>query len=63
MHPYPGNWMAIERAVVCHAWATRAFSAGIKCRHCMFVYCAYLYAVLAALLCSYFCDPHIHPFG
>ena len=34
MHPYPGNWVAIGRAVVYYAWATHAFSAGIKCRHC-----------------------------
>ena len=35
MHPYPGNWLAIGRAVVYYAWAARAFSAGIKCRHCI----------------------------
>ena len=35
MHPYPGSWVAIERAVVYYGWAARAFSAGIKCRHCI----------------------------
>ena len=34
MHPYPGNPMAIGRAVVYYAWAAREFSTGIKCRHC-----------------------------
>ena len=34
MHPYPGNRVAIGRAVVYYAWAAREFSAGIKCRHC-----------------------------
>ena len=33
MHPYPGNRVAIGRAVVYYAWAARKFSAGIKCRH------------------------------
>ena len=31
MHPYPGNWVAIWRAVVYYACAARSFSAGIKC--------------------------------
>ena len=35
MHPYPGNWVAIKCAVVYYARAALAFSAGIKCRHCM----------------------------
>ena len=34
VHPYPGNWVAIGRAVVYYAWAARTFSAEIKCRHC-----------------------------
>ena len=36
MHPCPGNWvtMAIECAVVYHARAAHAFSAGIKCLYC-----------------------------
>ena len=34
MRPYPGNWVAIGRAVSYHAQAARAFSTGIKCRHC-----------------------------
>ena len=34
MHPCPGNWVAIGRAVVYYARADQAFSAGIKCRHC-----------------------------
>ena len=33
-HPYPGNLVAIGRAVVYYAWAACKFSAGIKCRHC-----------------------------
>ena len=37
MHPYPGNRVAIGRAVVYYAWAAREFSAGIKCRHCISV--------------------------
>ena len=31
----PNAWVAIGHAVVYHAWATHAFSAGIKCRHCL----------------------------
>ena len=34
MHPCPGNWVAIGRAVEYYALATHAFSAGMKCRHC-----------------------------
>ena len=34
MHPCPGIWVEIGRAVVYYARAARAFSAGIKCRHC-----------------------------
>ena len=34
MHPCPGNWIAIGRAVVYYARAAHSFSAGIKCRHC-----------------------------
>ena len=34
MHPCPGNWVAIGRAVVYYARGDQAFSAGIKCRHC-----------------------------
>ena len=35
MHPCLGNWVAIGRAVVHYARIGSAFSAGIKCRHCM----------------------------
>ena len=35
MHPYPENRVAVRRAVVYYAWAARAFSAGIKCLHCI----------------------------
>ena len=35
MHPCPGNWAAIRHAVVYYAKAAHAFSAAIKCRHCM----------------------------
>ena len=34
MHPCPGNWVAIKRAVVCYAQAVHTFSAGIKSRRC-----------------------------
>ena len=34
MRSYPGNPVAIGRAVVYYAWADRELSAGIKCRHC-----------------------------
>ena len=34
MHPCPGDWVAIGRAVVYYARAAQAFSAGIKWRHC-----------------------------
>ena len=34
MHPCPGNWVAIGRAVMYLARAAKIFSAGFKCRHC-----------------------------
>ena len=34
MHPCPESWVAIGRVVVYYARVARAFSAGIKCRHC-----------------------------
>ena len=34
-HPYPGNPVAIGRAVVYYARAAHVFTAGIKCWHCM----------------------------
>ena len=34
MHQYPGNWVATGLAVVYYAGAARAFSAGIRYRHC-----------------------------
>ena len=37
MHPFPGNLVAIGRAVVYYACAAYAFSAGIKCRHCTYI--------------------------
>ena len=36
MHPYPGNYAVIGRAVVYYAEAAHARSAGIKCRHCIY---------------------------
>ena len=36
MHPCLGNCVAIGRAVVHYDRAAHAFSAGIKCRHCMY---------------------------
>ena len=39
MHPCPGNWVEIGRAVMYHARGDQAFSAGIKCWHCtLFLY-------------------------
>ena len=35
MHPWPGNYVAIGRAVVYCARAAHAFSSGIRCRHCI----------------------------
>ena len=34
LHPCPGHWVVIRRAVVYYSLAAHAFSAGIKCRHC-----------------------------
>ena len=36
IHPWPRNWVTIGRAVVYYARAPHAFSAGIKCRHCIY---------------------------
>ena len=38
MHPCPGNRVAIGRAVLYYARTAHAYSAGIKCRHCMSSY-------------------------
>ena len=38
MHPCPGDCVAIGHAVMYYDWAARAFSAGIRCRHCRLVY-------------------------
>ena len=35
MHPCPGNWVAIGRAVVYYARAAQAFDARIKCQPCI----------------------------
>ena len=35
MHPCPGNWVTIGRAVVYYARAAQASSAEFKCRLCM----------------------------
>ena len=35
MHPCPGNWVAIGRAVVYYARAAQALDARIKCQHCI----------------------------
>ena len=35
MHPCPGNWVAIRSVVVYYAQGAHAFSARIKCHHCM----------------------------
>ena len=37
MHPWPGNWVAIGRSVVYYDRDAHAFSADIKCRHCIFL--------------------------
>ena len=34
MHPCPGNWVSIGRAVVYYTKAAHTLSAGIRCRHC-----------------------------
>ena len=52
MHPCPGNWVEIGRAVVYYARADQAFSAGIKCRHCtvnLFVFDMSLYKTVQSL--------------
>ena len=36
MHPCPGNWVAIGRAVVYHGRAAHTFSTGTKYRHCIY---------------------------
>ena len=35
IHPCQGNWVATGHTVVYFARAAQAFSAGIKCRHCI----------------------------
>ena len=35
MHPCPRKWLTIGHGVKFYAWAARAFSAGIKWRHCV----------------------------
>ena len=36
-HPCPENWVVIGRTVVYYTLTSRAFSAGIKCRHCTYI--------------------------
>ena len=38
MHPCPGHGVAIGHAVVNHARAAQALSAGITCRHCIVIF-------------------------
>ena len=40
-HPCPGNCVATGRVVVNYARAALSFSAGIKCRHCIYA-CLYI---------------------
>ena len=47
LHPCQGNWAAIVRAIGYYARAAHAFSAGIKCRYCM--YQSQLFAKLTIL--------------
>ena len=42
MHPCPGNWVGIGHAVMYYVRSARAFSAGIKCRHCTYIH-TYIY--------------------
>ena len=35
MHPCPGNCVAMGHAFVYYDQAAQAFTAGIKCRHCI----------------------------
>ena len=37
MHPYPGNFVAIRRAVVYYDRTVHAFSAGIECWYCSYI--------------------------
>ena len=37
MHPHSANWVVIKRAVVYYPRDAYTFSAGIKCRHCIFI--------------------------
>ena len=37
MHLCPGDWVGIGRVVVYYVRSTHAFSAGIKCLHCILV--------------------------
>ena len=37
MHPCPGNLVTIGCVVVYSARHARAFSAGINCRHCIYI--------------------------
>ena len=37
MHPCPGNWVAIGRAVMYYVMDAQIMCTGIKCRHCTWI--------------------------
>ena len=46
LHPCPGNWVTVWRAVMYRARTAHAFSAGIECRHCSRGYFKYKISII-----------------
>ena len=56
MHPCPGNCVAIGHAVVYYDQAARAFTAVIKCRHCIYMYvCIHVCMYVCMYVCMHVC--------
>ena len=49
VHPCPGNWVAIRRAVVYYAQAVHAFSAGSVCQHWIMFHLCWSYFIKGTL--------------
>ena len=46
IHPYTGYWVAIGHAVLYYDRAAHTLSAGIKCRHCIYLLGAHVEIVI-----------------
>ena len=59
-HPWPGNWVAIGRAVVYYAWAGHAYSTGFKYRHCTLKIISYWFLKQFLYFSAVCCQVYLH---